>query len=202
MPLENLHLTVIELAHSLTRSEIDRMVSNLQTSGAADEIVNYTLHHRARLIKPLISYDASAMALSFLPAAGECTPDSDADDYTYHHLRRDIYDKCVAGGVKPASRYSVPSAHLTIARFITQEGWLKEGEEPGSLPEVDYQLVKALREKIDTLNTALLKDYWPQRDGTIPAGGDWIVGREKGLDFRKGQVWYGGGQTVILGRGF
>jgi hypothetical protein len=28
------------------------------------------------------------------------------------------------------------------------------------------------------------------------------VGEERGLDFRKGTLWYGGGETVRLGVGF
>jgi len=34
-------------------------------------MTDYTLTHRARLIKPMLSYDGAALALSFLPAAGE-----------------------------------------------------------------------------------------------------------------------------------
>ena len=36
----------------------------------------------------------------------------------------------------------------------------------------------------------------------IPEGGEWVVGEGKGLDLRKGVLWYGGGETVRLGKGF
>jgi hypothetical protein len=31
---------------------------------------------------------------------------------------------------------------------------------------------------------------------------EWLVGDGKGLDCREGALWYGGGQTVRLGKGF
>ena len=46
----------------------------------------------------------------------------------------------------------------------------------------------------------LSEEYWPKHDGTIKLGGEIIIGDEKGLDFRKGTLWYGGGETVYLGR--
>jgi hypothetical protein len=201
MPLENLHITILEIVHSVTEPEMEAIVSTLLTGGAAEEIVNLTLTHRTRLIKPVISYDASAMALSFVPAAaGEGVSSSASDDerYTYHHLRRDVYDKTVAAGVKPLFRYTVPSAHLTIARFITQDGFVDS-----SSNQVDHGRVRALIEKIEELNARLQAEYWPKKeDGSIKVGGEWIVGQEKGIDFRKGRLWYGGGETVLSGEAF
>lgn len=63
--------------------------------------------------------------------------------------------------------------------------------------------------KIEEINQWLQNEYWPRlqqgTDGTtrevMPDGGEWIVGEEKGLDFRKGRLWYGGGETVYLGKG-
>ncbi len=68
------------------------------------------------------------IAVSFLPAAGETVvspppvapePDHQAylsDEYTYHHLRRDIFDIAREAGVDVGSRYVVPSAHITLGR--------------------------------------------------------------------------------------
>ncbi|KAK3045627.1 hypothetical protein LTS18_013660, partial [Coniosporium uncinatum] len=92
MPLEHLHMTALEITHSRTKAEIQTLVEQLKP--AVSKIVNYTLDHRARLIKPMIGYDASAIALSFVPAAGEALPEARAvtdDAYTYHHLRRDLF---------------------------------------------------------------------------------------------------------------
>ncbi|KAH8695971.1 RNA ligase/cyclic nucleotide phosphodiesterase [Talaromyces proteolyticus] len=195
MPLDNLHITVLEVVHSVTKQEVDRLVSTLLKDNAAEKIANITLQRRPRLIKPMVSYDAAAMALSFVPAAGEGADKTATDDtFTYHHLRRDVYDQVKAAGVKPASRYAVPSAHLTIGRFINQNGFQDEGG------KFDGVKAKRLVQKIEEINTRLEAQYWPSTSG-IPEGGEWTIGQEKGLDFRMGRLWYGGGKTVILGQG-
>ncbi|KAK0848487.1 hypothetical protein LTS02_014053 [Friedmanniomyces endolithicus] len=195
MPPENLHMTALEVVHSLTNPEIDALVAQMLPS--ASEITDYTRQHRARLVKPMLSYDAQALALSFLPAAGEPAGHDAAsnDSYTYHHLRRDLHAKASATGVKVASRYVIPSAHLTIGRFITMSDFeTTEGK-------VDHAKVKRLIETIESVNSWLREQYWPQEEG-IKEGGEWLVGEGKGSDFRKGALWYGGGETVRLGKGF
>lgn len=194
MPLQNLHITVLEVIFSVTEPEVNKIVSTLLQDGAAEKIANMTLQYRPRLVKPMISYDAAAMALSFVPAAGEGEDKTvDDDKFTYHHLRRDVYDKVLAAGVKPASRYAVPSAHLTIGRFINQNGFVSDGT-------FDREKAKKVIEKIEEINERLQKKYWPTEAG-VPDGGEWTIGQEKGLDFRKGRLWYGGGETVVLGKG-
>ncbi|KAL8691850.1 MAG: hypothetical protein Q9218_003011 [Villophora microphyllina] len=189
----------LEIAFSLTASEIDDIVNQMKSKIA--EITDYPYHHRARLIKPMLSYDTAAIALSFEPAAGESVPDGrspTADAYTYHHLRRDLYELSKDTGVEVSSRYVVPSAHLTIARFVTQIDVARSKEdhrpEPGK--------VRRLLDCIERVNLDLREQYWPEGGKDIKAGGVWIVGEEKGLDCRKGTLWYGGGETVRLGKGF
>lgn len=186
--------TALEITHSLTAEEIDALVEKMLPS--VQGIVDYTYGHRAKLVKPLLSYDAQALALSFLPAAGESGRTPEEDSYTYHHLRRDLYNKAQATGVKVASRYVMPSAHLTIARFISKCDFETEDG------RVDHVQIEALIKTIDEINDRLMKEYWPRID-CIKDGGEWIVGQEKGLECRKGALWYGsGGSTVSLGRGF
>lgn len=107
MPLPNLHMTALEITHSLTAPEIHSLVETMQP--IIPTMCNYLLDHHAPLVKPILSYDSSALALSFLP--DECS------SYTYHHLRRDLYDLATGGytdpKVKIESRYVVPSAHIT-----------------------------------------------------------------------------------------
>ena len=182
-----LHMTTLEVAHSLTAGEIDMLVD--QMIPQAGGITDYTYTHRARLIKPLVSYDALALALSFVPAANE------QDAYTYHHLRRDVFGKASATGVKIASHYLTPSAHLTIARFVTASD-LETA--PGQL---DGCKVQQWIDTTDDINRWLQEEYWP-KEGGIKEGGEWVVGEEKGLELRKGPVWYGGGEQVHLGKGF
>jgi hypothetical protein len=207
MPQQSLHMTALEINHSLTSPEIEHLVLQF-TASALEAMANYTRTHRARLVKPLLSYDSQALALSFLPAAGEPRtatsstsnlsdperklPDSDA--YTYHHLRRDLFTQATHAGVKVGSRYVVPSAHLTIARFVREQNFDLE----------------AFVGVIEGVNEWLVREFWPKSvdgdddgDGGIKEGGEWVVGEEKGLEVRKGTLWYGGGgETVVLGEGF
>lgn len=196
MPPDSLHMTVLEITHSLTATEINALVAQMRTG--VPQITNYTLSHRARLVKPSLSYDAQAIALSFLPAAGEPSAANRgaADDtYTYHNLRRDLFDLASATGVTVASRYVVSSSHVTVSRFIDSSDF----ETPDG--KVDHGRMIELVKVVDEINEWLESEYWPRNDG-IKEGGEWIVGEEKGLDFRQGALWYGGGETVRLGKGF
>ncbi|KAL9044178.1 MAG: hypothetical protein Q9214_002668 [Letrouitia sp. 1 TL-2023] len=198
MPLDNLHMTALEITFSLTAHEIEDFVNKIRPK--IPEITDYTSSHRTRLIKPMLSYDNAAIALSFEPAAGESMSGEralDADEYTYHHLRRDLYALSKSTGVEVVSRYVVPSAHLTVARFVTQRDL---SNSPEGSP--DTEKVQNFIRKIEQINSWLQQDYWPKDGQAIKAGGQWIVGQEKGLDCRKGILWYGGGETVRLGRGF
>ena len=58
-----------------------------------------------------------------------------------------------------------------------------------------------LVETIDEINRWLEDEFWPG-DAGAKDGGEWVVGEGKGLDYRKGTLWYGSGATVYLGRGF
>ena len=191
----------------------------------------------------MLSYDSAAIALSFVPAASEdfsisqsssgpkqpsqstdehhkAIPEPEVrqdDSYTYHHLRRSLYELCVEAGVEVASRYTVPSAHLTIARFLTQEDIsapranndiarpVQVNETKSEAAHVVEEKVLMLVDKIEAINAWLQDEYWPkkrQEEAVIKKGGEWIVGEEKGLDCRKGVLWYGGGETIRLGKGF
>ena len=201
MPLDNLHMTAMEVTHSLTAPEIDHLVSIL--TPACQSIADFPATHRARLVKPMIGYDGAALALSFVPASDENLHSGrtrEDDAYSYHHLRRDLYAKIEEGGVKVGSRYVVPSAHLTIARFNTPNVF---GGDPFDVQKTqDTKMRKDWIREIETINKWLEAEYWPREGQTIMPGGEWIVGEEKALDFRKGQLWYGGGETVYLGKGF
>jgi len=199
MPLQNLHLTALELTHSLTQPEIDAIITNLSNS-TAETMTDYTYSHRARLIKPMLSYDGAALALSFLPAAGELLPPKKTDNpdertqeddgFTYHHLRRDLFNIARKTGVSVDSRYVVPSSHITVGRFLTQDDH--------ATPEKMANWIK----KIEEINVWLEEEYWPKEGGVRREDGEWIVGQERGLDFREGTLWYGGGNTVRIGKGF
>ncbi|KUI59037.1 hypothetical protein VP1G_06316 [Cytospora mali] len=203
MPPHRMHLTTLEITHSRTPAEITPLVSQMRP--AIPSLTNYTFTHRSRLVKPMLSYDLAAIAVSFLPAAGEpvtspppaATGDGDGsttghhkvnDAYTYHHLRRDIFDLARTTGVDVASRYVVPSAHITLGRYL--------GQEDHATPELREKWTRT----IDEANVWLEKEVWDRADGAFV--GEWIVGQERGIDARSGSLWYGGGKTIMMGEGF
>lgn len=217
MPLPNLHLTALEATHSRTAPEIEALVTSLLPTSQTIADLPSTPGHAARLIKPMLSFDTAALALSFVPAAGEAVPSSSSsrtakdDTFTYHHLRRELYS-LIDATVPVDSRYVVPSAHLTIARFNTPNPFVAEDASDGNpldnIAGTDMAKRNQLIAKIDEINQWLQDEYWPRTqqdaDGTvhevISRGGEWIVGEEKGLDFRQGRLWYGGGETIYLGK--
>ncbi|KAF7898307.1 hypothetical protein EAF00_004753 [Botryotinia globosa] len=200
MPQLKCHLTALEITHSLTSPEITSIINQLGTS-TISTMTDYPLQHRARLIKPTLSYDAAAVALSFLPAAGESltsnaepssrNPRTAQDDaFTYHHLRQSLFTIGRSTGISVDSRYVVPSSHITVGRFLTQEDH--------DTPEKRQAWIDLIEE----INAWLKEEYWPREGVDRNEDGEWVVGQEKGLDCRRGQLWYGGGETVMLGKGF
>ena len=187
-------MTTLEIAHSQTEKQISMLLAMLQS--CVESVTDYPYHHRTRLVKPLISFDASALALSFIPAAGEGRPES-KDSFTYLHLRRDVYDLCISSGVPVVSRYVVPSCHLTIGRFVSQEDFCSKS---GGFSSFDHSLVQNFVQKVDELNKWLKTAYWPSREEDLPL--EWLIGEGNGLECRRGTLWYGGGEKIRLGRGF
>lgn len=194
MPSDCLHMTALEVTHSRSAEEIADLRKSMEPF--IPRITDYTFDHRARLVKPMLSYDGAAIALSFVPAAGEPSIRSkEEDEYSYHHLRRDVFNLCQEAGLQVDSRYVVPSAHMTIGRFISAEDFVQNDK------SADPKKMQQWIEKIEEINQWLKQRYWPE-GGTTTATGEWIVGEEKGLDCRFGTLWYGGGETIRLGKGF
>ncbi|KAI1177183.1 RNA ligase/cyclic nucleotide phosphodiesterase [Nemania sp. FL0916] len=198
MPLHRMHITTLELAFSRTAEEIDAIKETLKSEISA--IASYSYRHRARLVKPMVSYDLSAFALSFLPAAGEpvvspapiapgtTTVVEQGDRYSYHHLRRDMWNNAKAAGITIDSRYIVPSAHITLGRYLTDKDHATSEQR------------KLWVDAIDRVNEWLENEVWGNRNSTVI--GEWIVGQERGFDIRVGNLWYGGGRSVLVGEGF
>ena len=178
MPRDNLHITVLEITHSTTAEFIGTLIERMKPK--LEKIVNHPKSHRARLVKPMLSFDAAALAVSFVPAAGK-----EGDEYTYHHLRRDFYAMSKGANVSVTSRYIVPSAHITIARFVTSKD---HEDESGA---VDRAKMQAWMEKVWEINGEIAN--W---------GGEWYVGEERGIVCRGGRLWYGGGESVMEAEGF
>lgn len=212
VPGDNLHMTVLEICSSLTEPEVEEVIAPLQNT--LSQILDYSYTHRTRLLKPLINCDASGIAISFVPAAGETldanlSRNAEEDRYTYHHLRRDIYQMAIKTGTKVKSRYITPSAHITIARFMTNDGFLNNASPPyndGGGQEttfLDSERIQTLLDKIEQLNTWLEVEHWPRDSvGGFKKATVWNVGEEVGLVFAKGRAWYGKGTEVMTGQAY
>lgn len=195
MPQENLHMTAMEVTHSLTAPEVDALVAKLKMNEQHRAIADLPSQpdRRARLVKPMVGFDSAALALSFLPC--------DTRHYTYHHLRRELYEKISAAGVEVGSRYVVPSAHLTIARCNSPDPFVDDGEQVmDAVAGSQLANRQALMSQIDAINLWLVNEHWSDPNDTSKSSVEWDVGEEKGLDFRKGTLWYGGGETIYLGK--
>ena len=185
MPTKDMHTTVLEVTHSEPLSYVLSLAKQLAPI-IPELIALPTTTHGCRLVKPLITFDAAGVALSFVPhtqmlAKGRMqhlVP-------TIHHLRRELWQRITKRGVPIESRYRVPTAHITLARFVSA-GTTKSA----SLLPADEQYFKCSKEKIrefmdkiERLNEGL------EDDMTV-----WEL--KNGLVCRVGDLWYGGGWTV------
>ncbi|KAG5360802.1 hypothetical protein CJU89_3892 [Yarrowia sp. B02] len=105
MPPESLHLSILEVAHSVTEDTVLGLLQSLKPSIQALRNVPQDVV----LVKPLVCFDNSAVALTLVP--------DDHSVFTYTHYRAWLHRQVSQTGVQVESRYQVPSAHITIGRF-------------------------------------------------------------------------------------
>ena len=105
MPHDCQHMSLLEITHSVPPQEVDALLTRLRPN--LEKILH--LDRGTTLCRPLVCFDASGVALTFVPV--------DNEPYTYTHLRADIFDR-VRQCVPIASRYQVPSAHIALVRFV------------------------------------------------------------------------------------
>ncbi|RAL11468.1 uncharacterized protein BO97DRAFT_415055 [Aspergillus homomorphus CBS 101889] len=193
MPPESLHTTVLEITHSVSAEEIEGLVRLLRGAGGGAtlaEIRGLAGVKPVGLVRPMVCFDGAGVAVCFLPGiTSACrgggqggSAQEDGAHYSYHHLRRDVFELVRGAGLPVASRYIVPSAHVTIGRFVSDR-WFK-GEDGG----VDRERVAEFVRKVEEVNERL--------EGSEC---EWVVGGEgdPGLVVRRGRLWYGGGEDVV-----
>lgn len=169
-------MTVIELAHSRSPAELKASADEVRPHAAT--LAAFGAEHPAGLDRPMLSLDDTAVALTFLPA-------EDDGEYTYLHLRRDLAKMCAENRVEVASKYYNTSSHVTLARFANVSD-LRSRES-----------LEAWVQKIKSINQWLRDEYWPREGETGGSSGlRWVVGEGRGIEVRKGTLWYGEGQPV------
>ncbi|KAJ5621300.1 Ribosomal protein L44e [Penicillium herquei] len=176
-PQEQLHMTTCEMVSAQSASKVNEVASLFQQKLPLQQISNYTIDRNPRLVRPIVSYDDTAFALSFIPAA-----ENDKDAFTYHHLREDLWRAAGHSGYRMESRYNVPSAHLTIARFAVPPG----ADKSEKLDDLCTRTA-GIVEKIEDINQELTSSDW-RRFGSSSRG-EWILGYERGLEVNKGSSW-------------
>jgi len=168
-------MTVVELVHSRTPAELKVVAEKAKPHAA--KFTQFAAEHPTSLDRPMLSLDDTAVALTFLPV--------EDNPYTYLHLRRDLATICAESGVEVASQYYNTSSHITFARFASQSD-LQSRES-----------LEAWVRKIESINQWLKEDYWPKEiQGELSPGLRWIVGAGRGVELRKGRLWYGDGKPV------
>ncbi|CAN8105505.1 unnamed protein product [Discula destructiva] len=174
-PPEWLHMTVIELVHSKSPPELKASADKVKPHAA--NLTAFGAEHPAGLNRPMLSLDDTAVALTFLPV--------DDSPYTYLHLRRDLSNLCAENDVEVASKYYNTSSHITLARFA-------------NISDLNTrESLEAWVQKVKAINQRLREDYWP-REGKTNTRSEfkWMVGTGRGIEVRKGRLWYGDGQPV------
>lgn len=178
MPRECLHLSALEIIHSAPAESVVSQLSLLRPY--IRDILN-PVGNCPILMRPLVCFDSSALALTFVPVDQPSTKrsvtgvDSDEKDarYSYTHYRATLYDTVTkVAGVPVESRYQVPSAHVTIARFIN---------------ELSPAAIDALLLEINQINE------WLDATFGDPGAFAWRIGQERATECRCGRIWYGGG---------
>lgn len=159
---EDLHLSVIELSHRHTVSQLRSVAGEIGTLRIQNilDLVS-TLSIKPGLVAPTISFDKMGIALNYLP--------SDAISYTYHHLRSDMHAVALDSGIKGIDMcYTAPSAHITIGRFISNKF---------------FETAEARKKFVQ-----LVKDLNDVQRGEKDA---WTVGESQGLEMQLGYLKFG-----------
>lgn len=170
MPRTCLHLSALEITHSVPVEVVEQQLVKLRPF--LDRLLNSNMEgNTTTLTRPLLCFDAAALALTFVPVENS--------EWTYTHYRSRLYEFVQNfANVTVDSRYQVPSAHVTIARFIE---------------DVSERAVDALLEEILKINE-WLEQEWKSLE--------WTIGDERATECRCGRIWYGGGwsegQGVVL----
>lgn len=125
--------------------------------------------------------DAALSPFNTTPLPSNNQAPSNDNQTTYHHLRRKLYQRIIDAGVDIKSRYVVPSAHITLCRFLNPAA---RGAHPLSAELGKANILKFVL-LIEELNEAF--------ELAFTSNPKWEIKSE--LICRVGTLWYGGGFT-------
>ncbi|KAF3479622.1 uncharacterized protein GIQ15_06598 [Arthroderma uncinatum] len=171
-----LHLSVIEISHRRPMAHL-RSVYDQMGSGLVQELLdhpvtlNATDHRAARLGRPILLFDGVGVAIAFVPLG--------TDQYTYHHLRRDLHSIALRSGITTDTCYTACMAHITLGRFVDTKNFFDSEN-----AETALQRLKVWMDTIQSMNEELKERYSTDE-------WEWTVGGEKGLELQMGMLKFG-----------
>ena len=137
-----LHMTVYEVTHSRTSRQLQPLVATVR--GHRSELCCQLPIDRVKLDSPLLNYDTSAVAITFLPI--------DVDGYDIARLRAEVGGRLAGMGIEWDGRYVAPTAHITIGRFVesrlrraSMEQWLAKLDELSTVQRMGGRVVSGGR---------------------------------------------------------
>jgi hypothetical protein len=161
IPESWLHLTALEICHAKPADEVEVLAKLV--APALSKILEVA-DSDLTLYKPMVSFDQRAVALSFISKP----PTS---QITYREALFNVVQNNTPPEVSPSSRYSVPSAHVTMIRFIDK---------------LDPTQVQSLISTIQSINRDIADApiEWEFKPGTSQC--------------HYGRTWYGKGTVITL----
>lgn len=223
VPLSHMHLSVLELSHrhpiSHLRAVYNAVGEPLLRTMVDIPFTKYTESQGrsvARLVKPQLMIDRAGVAVTFVPddslqdeIDGDSAPNITKNEpFTYHHLRSSLNSLALSSGVEIDTCYTAPSAHITIARFVSSH-FFDGGPHhavshsasvppPPEQPTPSYSSADLVQKRIQKaeqwvelihgINDELRKQA---EDPTLRKQLSWVVGQEKGLEVQLGYVKFG-----------
>ena len=183
-PEEVVHLSVLEVSHRHSMEHLRAVECEVSTS-RLQEMLDYVSNLAPRqpaLECPQLNLDNMGIALNFLPVSDE--------EYTYHHLRRDLQARLLDTGISIDTCYTAPTAHVTIGRFIGDAFF----REPGAMDK--------LLAKVAEINRLLRDEYWPGADSPGSHALVWRVGEDIPFELQLGYLKFGRSRekASLLGR--
>lgn len=182
IPAEDMHLSVVEIAHRHTVPFLREVSSFIGDEMLGTLLSVPSTRQPPVLIKPMLLFDKSGVALSFVPAVAE---------NTYHHLRTQLHTMLLVMGMAIDTCYTAPIAHITIARFVEDTLFSSYVDSPKTREEQ----VHAWVDLISAVNRDLRRKYWGEGG---EAGLQWAVGKELGLEAQLGYIKFGRPRRMAL----
>jgi hypothetical protein len=203
IPVLHQHLTVLELSHRHSVPQLQATYDAL-TKETAQAMTNIPSSlpkcQTIRLVKPFLSFDEKAVAVTFVPdasnasyatngyASDEDDKVHDSDHFTYQHLRSEMHKLAMKSGIKIDTCYTTATAHITLGRFIGDSVFAPSSvnhDADGANDDDTQTRTRNFVKLVQEINKELESSLWGE-DGM-----KWVIAGDKGLECQFGYVKWG-----------